>query len=76
MKGCAISEKSSEALVATLTQIHAAGLRHGDIRPANIIVGSHGATLIDFDMAYRSERNLDGGAEELDDLKRILLEHS
>jgi len=53
---------SAEALVAmaaelleTLGWLHAHGLVHGDVKPANILVGGNGPVLIDFGLAGSGE---------------------
>ncbi len=53
---------SSESLVAmaaelleTLGWLHARGLVHGDVKPANILVGAGGPVLIDFGLAGSGE---------------------
>jgi serine/threonine protein kinase len=46
--------KHSEAALTTLHAIHDAGILHGDIRPANILVSSYVITIIDFGHSFRS----------------------
>lgn len=40
-----------------LTALHAAGYRHGDLKPENAIITSHGAVLIDLDLLDRADEN-------------------
>ena len=38
----------SKSALSTLKSIHGAGILHGDIRRANILIGDLGVTIIDF----------------------------
>jgi len=49
------SLQNSEAALTTLNSIHEAGILHGDIRPANILVSNCGITIIDFSHSFRSD---------------------
>ncbi len=44
-----------------LDELHAVGVRHGDVKPANVIVGDRGATLIDLDLAREHGDEATGG---------------
>lgn len=47
------------ALQETLQLIHNLGILHGDLRPANVIIGENDCTIVDFDLAEfdQSERS-------------------
>src|SRR6187551_2549730 len=45
----------AEALTAALAAVHAAGVVHRDVTPANILMGPHGPALIDFGLSQRHE---------------------
>ncbi len=42
-------------LIETLAWLHARGLVHGDVKPANVLVGTSGPVLIDFGLAGSGE---------------------
>lgn len=45
----------SKLALSTLKSIHRAGILHGDIRQANILIGNSGVTIIDFGHAKESD---------------------
>ena len=45
---CSFSVPHSNAALSTLASIHDAGILHGDIRKANILLSELGVTIIDF----------------------------
>jgi serine/threonine-protein kinase len=50
-------------LCPALTYIHARGIVHGDLKPANVFLGDDGrVTLVDFGLAQRPRRSRDGDA--------------
>lgn len=44
----AVSAEIVDHIAAALAALHGAGLVHGDLNPANVVVGAHGAVLIDW----------------------------
>ena len=60
----ALVRKILAALVDGLSEVHAAGLLHGDINPANVVIRPDGApVLIDFDFA--TGRTCEGDGDRL-----------
>ncbi|KAG5640223.1 hypothetical protein DXG03_009771 [Asterophora parasitica] len=63
-----ISESERTAFIKVLKSIHAAGVRHRDIRPENMVINEEGVvSIIDFDKAQMnaSQRSMDAEREYL-----------
>ena len=46
----------AQRAASTLARVHALGLCHGDLKPANFVLGEGGATLVDFENAVEASR--------------------
>jgi predicted Ser/Thr protein kinase len=45
----------ADSLASALSAVHAAGVVHRDVTPANVLMGSSGPVLIDFGISHRSD---------------------